>query len=389
MPNLSTDKKRITVGGLPTGPLNAITDVEGVRVGHSTVIHDKPNVARSGVTMVYPTPAQYWEENVFAGFHRYNGYGEVSGTHWLAESGILTSPVCLTATFSLGLARDTMLRHTLDAGLKRRFQIPVVGETNDFFLNEAITWPIKPEHVIEAMDSATGGVVAEGNVGAGTGTVGYLFKGGIGTASKVVETPVGKFTVGVLIQSNHGRREDLMVDGVPVGLALTAEKVPFPRLNEHDPYLTLPPFMRKTDDDKPDYKEDGSIQIIVATDAPLLPVQCQRLAQRASIGLGRAGGFGNNGSGDFSICFSTGNRFAAIPEPDQLIDGIKMFPNDQITPLFKATVEATEAAIINSLLMAETMEGRHGNKAWALPHSLLTQVMQRYGRSPQYTNNGD
>jgi D-aminopeptidase len=372
---------RFSLGQLEPGPLNSITDVAGVRVGHTTVIHDQPMVARTGVTIIQPHLGEMTQSNVFAGFHRYNGFGEVTGVQWLAESGVLTSPVALAPTFSLGLVRDTILQDTTLRGPKGRFQIPVVGETNDFFLNDAPHWPLKQEHVLDALRGASVGPVEEGCVGAGTGTIAYLFKAGIGTASKKVQTQVGEYTVGVLVQSNHGRREDLLVDGVPVGLHVGGDLVGYPELNPNDPYLDLPPSMRRSEA----YKEDGSIVIVVATDAPLLPNQCTRLAQRACIGLGRAGGIGNNGSGDFAICFSTANQFPAQPDRSKVLSGTHWLANEEMSPLFRATIEATESAIVNSLVAANTMVGRHGNKAHALPLELVISVMKAHGRDPTLT----
>jgi D-aminopeptidase len=372
---------RLSLGQLPPGPFNSITDVAGVRVGQVTLIADEPVAARTGVTIVQPHLGPMTQSNVFAGFHRYNGFGEVTGVQWLQESGVLTSPIALAPTFSLGLVRDTILQDTTLNGPKGRFQIPVVGETNDYFLNDAPQWPLKREHVLEALRGATSGSVEEGCVGAGTGTIGYLFKAGIGTASKKVKTQAGEFTVGVLVQSNHGRREDLLVDGVPVGLHVGADKVSYPELNPTDPYLELPPHMRAQEA----YREDGSIVIVVATDAPLLPHQCTRLAQRACIGLGRAGGTGNNGSGDFAICFSTANQFAPQPDRAKFVTGTHWLANEEMSPLFRATIEATETAIVNSLVAARTMVGRHGNKAHALPLELVVSIMKAHGREPLLT----
>ncbi len=373
---MSEEKKvRSSIGNLKHGRLNAITDVPGVRVGHCTIIEDKPIVARTGVTVIHPLDVGYWEQNVFAGFHRYNGFGEVTGVQWLEESGVLTSPICLTSTFSLGIVRDTLYRDFMDRGAKGRFQIGVVGETNDFFLSDAPKWPVRPEHVLQAMEACSDGPVAEGNVGAGTGTMAYLFKGGIGTASKLAETPSGEFTVGVLVQSNHGQRQDLVIEGVPIGQEINHGVIPYPHLGDNDPYLKMPQHIA---DRLREFQEEGSIIIVVATDAPLLPVQCKRLAQRAAVGLGRIGGLGNNGSGDFMICFSTANRFE--PLPDVPVTDLDMMPNHQMTPLFQATVEATESAVLNSMLAADDMTGRNGNTACALTREAVEAVMARYGR---------
>ena len=372
---------RGSIGHFDPGPLNAITDVPGVRVGHATVIEDAPLVVRSGVTVVHPLEVGYWQQNVFAGFHRYNGFGEVSGIQWLEESGVLTSPICLTSTYSLGMVRDTLFGHFIETGDRGRSQIAVVAETNDFVLSDAPRQPLGPKHVLHAMDTASNGPVAEGNVGGGTGNVAYLFKGGIGTASKVADTPSGSFTVGVLVQSNHGQRDDLCIDGVPVGRELGAARVPYPHIGSDDPYVVMPEHLaRRAAEAQP----EGSIIIVVATDAPLLPVQCRRLAQRAVVGLGRIGGIGNNGSGDFVICFSTGNRFEA--KPAEPVGNVRMVPNHHFSPLFQATIEATESAILNSLLGAKTMTGRNGNTAYALTASAIREVMEAYGRKPPFLN---
>ncbi|BBE33264.1 P1 family peptidase [Sphingosinicella microcystinivorans] len=360
---------RISIGPDAPGPLNAITDVPGVQVGHATVIADAPVVARTGITFVQPVPAPSWEQHVFAGYHRYNGFGEVSGLQWLDETGVLNSPIGLTGTFSLGMVRDTVLRLTTLAGPKRRFQIPVIGETNDFLLSDGPAGPLRPEHVEQALANLRTGPVAEGNVGAGTGVVGYLVKGGIGTASKIANTAYGQFTVGALVQTNHGRREDLRFDGLNVGDHIGADKVPFPRLSPDDPYIQLPPFMRPSD------AESGSVQIVIATDAPLIPIQCRRLAQRAIVGLGRVGGTGNNGSGDFAIAFATGNLLPG--QPTNIIRQLNMIPNEAISPLFAATIAAVESAVLNALIAAETITGRGGNTVWALPADLLADTVAR------------
>jgi D-aminopeptidase len=367
-----TMTRRASLGTLPSGPHNAITDVPGVRVGHATILRDQPVFLRTGVTIIHPLAAPSWEENVFAGFHRYNGFGEVAGTQWLAETGILTAPVALTSTFNLGAVRDAILRYTTARSSRRRFQIPVVAETNDFFLSDTPAWTIGADDVIAAIEGAAGGPVPEGNVGGGTGNVGYLFKAGIGTASKKAKTPSGEYTVGVLVQSNHGRREDFCYGGLPVGRVLGADVVPFPKIVGDDPYLIAPAFAAAAEKK---YKEDGSVIIVIATDAPLTAHQCRRLAQRAVVGLGRTGGLGNNSSGDFCLCFSTGNR---LPQgAAKTIGGLAMIPNEHTTPLFQATVEATESALVNSVLMAETMIGRRGNTAWALSPEVLAQALPK------------
>lgn len=346
-----------SIGTLPTGRWNAITDVPGVRVGHVTLVADEPRVARTGVTAIYPLECDYWDEVVFAGFHSFNGFGEVTGSHWIREVGILSSPIVLSSAFSIGMLRDTLLADTFDNGHTHRFHQPVAGETYDGMLNDGLARHVQREHVKEAMRRAVSGPVEEGNVGGGTGMVCHEFKGGIGTSSRIVDCPNGRYTVGVLVQTNYGLRQYLTVDGVPVGREI--------------PYSEIPSVYRR---------EDGSIIIVVATDAPLLPPQCERLARRATLGLGRTGGYGNNTSGDLIVAFSTGNRLPAID--DEIVSGLRMLPNVSLTPFFPAVAEATEEAIVNALLTAESMTGREGNAAQALPHERFIEIMGRHGRKP-------
>lgn len=343
------------VGVLPVGPLNAITDVAGVRVGHVTLLADTPRVARTGVTAIHPLPVPYWEQTVFAGFHSFNGFGEFAGAHWIRETGILSSAICLSSAFSIGTLRDALLAQTFLEGFAHRFHQPTCGETYDGMLNDGLARHVQASHVYEAMRVATGGPVAEGNVGGGTGMVCHEFKGGIGTSSRRVMAGGVEYTVGVLVQSNYGIRQWLTVDGVPVGMEIGYDEVP-------SVYR----------------REDGSIVIVVATDAPLIPSQCERLARRAPLGLGRAGGWGNNTSGDFVIAFSTANRLPAIDA--ETIHGISMLPNVQLSALFPAVAEATEEAIVNALLAAESMTGRDGNEARAIPLDRFVSVMRRHGR---------
>jgi D-aminopeptidase len=326
----------IRVGELEAGTNDAITDVAGVRVGHTTLIEGE-NV-RTGVTMILPTPDG---EECFAGAHRLNGNGELTGLEWIRESGYLTTPVGLTNTFSVGVVRDAIVaaQHAANRG---RWHLPVVGETYDGFLNEIEGMHVRPEHVFAAVESATDGAVEQGAVGGGTGMICHGFKGGIGTASRV--TPAGH-TVGALVQANHGRRTRLAVNGVPVGRML--EDVPLPETREDTP--------------------DGSIIVVVGTDAPLLPHQCDRLAQRSALGIARTGGAGENSSGDFALAFSTGNR-----NPER--GPVDFVPNDEIDPLFYATIEATEEAIVNALLNGETMTGRSGT-VHGLPRDRSRQLI--------------
>ena len=346
-----------SIGVLPTGPLNAITDVQGVRVGHVTLIHDEPRIARTGVTAIHPLESDYCEEVVFSGFCSFNGFGEVAGAHWIRESGILSSPICISSAFSIGVLRDALLAHPFLNGWSERFHQPTVAETYDGLLNDGMAAHVTAEHVYRALDTAVGGPVAEGNVGGGTGMICHEFKGGIGTSSRVVENNSGEFTLGVLVQANYGLRQNLMIDGVPVGRHIGRNLVPSPW-----------------------HADEGSIIIVVATDAPLVPSQCARLARRATQGLGRVGGHGANTSGDLVISFSTGNRLPA--QQETVFNGIRMLPNADLTDIFSATVEATEESIVNALVSAETMTGFRGRTAHQLPMERVREIMERYGRAP-------
>ncbi|WP_119677429.1 DmpA family aminopeptidase [Indioceanicola profundi] len=352
--------QQFRIGNLPSGVHDAITDVPGVRVGHVTLVEDGPSVARTGITAIHPLEVDYTEASVFAGFHRYNGFGEVAGTHWLAETGILTSPILLTSTFSIGVARDTLLVDPLRRGVTRRFHHPLVAETNDGFLNDGPAQHIRPEHVRQAIDLAAPGPVPQGCVGGGTGMIAYGFKAGIGSASRLVETELGRFTLGALVQANHGRRADLTVAGLPLGRLIPETEVPGPGQVEPG----------RTEDRR---REEGSIIVVLATDAPLLPPQCTRLAQRAVAGLGRAGAYGYNGSGDFVLAFSTANR---LPAGDgRMVRDLLMFPNDRLNPLLKAAAEVAEQAVFNALWHAHDMTGRDGNAARALPRDRTAELL--------------
>ncbi len=353
----------IVVGALPPGPLNAITDVDGVRVGHTTLVEDDD--VRTGVTVVLPHEGPPWAEPVFSGAHRLNGNGELTGLEWIRESGMLHSPVALTNTHSVGVVRDALVAwEAAGRGGRRGFwSLPVVGETWDGVLNDVNGMHVTAEHVHAALASAAGGPVTEGNVGSGTGMICHGFKGGIGTASRVAEE-AGGAVVGVLVQANQGRREQLRVAGYPVGQAISTAEVPSPGAF--------------------DAEGAGSIIVVIATDAPLLPVQCARIAQRAGLGVGRAGGLGENFSGDLFIAFSVGNR--GLP-PNEVRDDapltvpVRMLANRWITPLFQAVVEATEEAILNALLAAETMSGS-GAIAYALDGQRLLDALGELGARP-------
>lgn len=345
----------ISIGALPPGPHNAITDVEGVLVGHTTLVYDSPRVARTGVTVVLPR-ANAHANQVFGAFHSFNGNGEMTGMHWLEESGLIDAPIGISNTNAVGVVRDALVAHTLEQHGATGWLLPIAAETYDGMLNDINAFHVTREHVFAALAEARGGPVAEGNVGGGTGMICHGFKGGIGTSSRVAGTACGEFTVGALVQANYGARRDLRVDGVPVGRAIGPERVP----------------VRATVPQPPE--DAGSIIVIVATDAPLLPVQCQRLARRATAGLARVGGVGYNGSGDIFLAFATGNH---LPKGDRLVD-IKMLPHEQIDPLFVATADAVEEAILNALCAAETMVGRLGRVVYALPLDELQQMMARH-----------
>ncbi len=347
-----------TIGYLPTGPLNAITDVPGLWVGHTTLIYDEPRLARTGVTVILPREGRIWKAPAFAGFHSYNGCGEMTGMHWVAESGMLSTPIAITNTGQVGAVHQALGAYAVAHGLTEEFELPVVAETYDGWLNDMAALHIQPEHVFQAIDSARGGPVVEGCVGGGTGMICHEFKGGMGTSSRVVEIPAGKYTVGVLVQANYGVRRDLRLDGVPIGQEIGLEKIPSGWDEALEPGA-------------------GSIIIIVATDAPLLPFQCKRLAQRATTGLARTGGFGNNGSGDIFLAFATGNEF----DPgSKTPNALQMLSNTWMTPFFVATAEAVEEAIWNALIAAETTTGFKGRTAYAIPHEEVLRVWKKYGR---------
>jgi D-aminopeptidase len=344
----------ITIGTMPTGPHNAITDVPGIWVGHSTLIYDEPCVARTGVTVIIPREGTIRKDLTFAGFHSFNGCGEMTGLLWLQESGMLSSPIALTNTTQVGTVRDAMIEYAILKYQGRSFRLCVVGETWDGWLNDSNAFHITRDDVFEALAAAKSGPVAEGNVGGGTGMICHDFKGGIGTSSRLVDSKSGRYTVGVLVQANYGDRAQLRVDGVPVGREIDPARVP-------TPWEQAPP--------------GGSILVIIATDAPLLPVQCRRLAQRATVGLARVGGMGHNGSGDLFLAFATGNHIPAnAGEPIEL----KMIPHHHLDPFFEAVAEAVEEAILNSLTAAETMSGFKGHTAHALPLDELQRVMAKY-----------
>jgi len=346
----------ITIGSLHPGVHNAITDVPGVRVGHTTLIEG--NAVRTGVTVVVPHEGEPLLDPLFAGTHRLNGNGEMTGTHWIRESGLLASTIGLTNTHSVGVVRDALVTSAVAHAPPEAavWSMPVVAETYDGGLNEINGMHVRAEHVRAALAAATTGDVAEGSVGSGTGMICHGFKGGIGTSSRVLGEDAGGHTVGVLVQANHGRRERLRVNGRPVGERLDA--IPLPQTA-----VELPP-------------EAGSIIVIVATDAPLIPGQCDRLAQRAALGIARSGGSGENSSGDLMLCFATGNRglAAAIDEHTPVVS-ITMLGHAHIDVLFDAVIDATEEAILNAMLAAGTMHGCGGSVAYGLDPDALLAAM--------------
>jgi L-aminopeptidase/D-esterase-like protein/creatinine amidohydrolase/Fe(II)-dependent formamide hydrolase-like protein len=349
----------IPFDGTP-GAYNAITDVAGVEVGMTTLISGKgPLVVgqgpvRTGVTAVIPRGKGRLNQ-VFAAWFTLNGNGEMTGTTWLDESGFLEGPVLITNTHSVGVVHDAVIAWQL-ARMGDRFptwSLPVVAETWDGDLNDINGFHVKPEHVYQALDGAKSGPVAEGNVGGGTGMIVHRFKGGTGTSSRKVMIGRASYTVGVLVQANYGGRDQLTIAGVPVG-----KEIPdlMPHGGEGDA---------------------GSIIVVIATDAPLLPHQLKRIAERASLGIGRTGGIGSNSSGDIFVAFSTANPGAAGSSDPVKVD---MLPNDWINPLFTATVQATEEAIVNAMVAAETMEGINGRVVYAIPHDRLRAILKKYGR---------
>jgi len=376
---------RIPIGGVP-GALNAITDVDGVEVGHTTLISGSgPLVVgqgpvRTGVTVVHPR-GKANPDPVFAAWFTLNGNGEMTGTTWVQESGLLEGPVAITNTHSVGVVRDAIIQWEVrQKNALQPWWLPVVAETYDGSLNDISGFHVTPAHVFSAMDSATTGLPQEGAVGGGTGMICHGFKGGIGTASRRLSQEQGGYTVGVLVQCNYGVRRDLRIAGVPVGeeipdlAACLATDRPVPAGSPRR-RCDAPAGAAREDD-----RELGSIIVVVATDAPLLPHQLKRIATRVSVGLGRQGGFGGNSSGDIFIAFSTANPRAW--HDDVPVRDVKMLPNDRLTPLFQATAWATEAAITNALLAADTMTGANDLRVYGLPQDRLIAALRKYGRLP-------
>ncbi len=355
----------IPFDGTP-GKFNAITDVTGVEVGYSTIISGQgKNIrgkgpVRTGVTAILPRGRN--NNPVFANWYSLNGNGEMTGTTWITESGFLETPIMITNTNSVGVVRDAVLKWFVKTGWYKEdfwYTYPVVGETYDGFLNDIYGFHVKESHAYEALDNAKTGSLKEGNVGGGTGMMCLGFKGGTGTSSRVVKIKDATYTLGVLVQANFGSKKNLTIAGVPVGVELKDT------LNTE---FKAPPSYQPG---------DGSIIVVIATDAPLLPHQLKRITARVPIGIGKVGGRGENGSGDIFIAFSTANTNAFNRASNTTVEQIS---NDQINPLFEATVQAVEEAIINAMIAAETMEGINGNKSYALPHKKTVEVLRKYNR---------
>src|SRR5713101_38857 len=372
-PARSTTEKKVVRArdvGIPfegtPGQYNAITDVAGVEVGYTTLISGEGKLdvgkgpVRTGVTAILPRGHASLNDPVYAGFFSLNGNGEMTGTAWVEESGFLEGPIVITNTHSVGVARDAVVAWRVKHGAADKtgywWSLPVVAETWDGWLNDINGFHVKPEDVWHALESAHGGPIEEGSVGGGTGMICYEFKGGTGTASRVIEmkdksNPARTYTIGALVQANCGRRPQLTITGIPVGKEIPGEV----------------------------YKEEsGSIIIVIATDAPLLPHQLKRLAKRASLGLARTGSVSGNGSGDLFIAFSTANAGAANPEP--LTHCVETTPNDSMDQIFTAVVQATEEAIINALVDNQTMTGRDNHRVDALPHTRVRELLNKYNR---------
>lgn len=355
----------IPFDGTP-GKFNAITDVKGVEVGYSTIISGTgKNIigtgpVRTGVTAILPRGKN--NNPVYGNWYTLNGNGEMTGTTWLTESGFLEGPVMITNTNSVGTVRDAVLKWYVKKGWYKEdfwYTYPVVAETYDGFLNDIYGFHVKESNAYEALDSAKSGLIKEGNVGGGTGMMCLGFKGGSGSSSRIIKIKDSTYTLGVFVQANFGRKRNLTIAGVPVGKEL------IDTLNNE---FKAPPSYQPG---------DGSIIVVVATDAPVLPHQLKRIVQRVSLGIGQVGGQGTNGSGDIFIAFSTAN-----PSAFQRVNftNVETLPNDEINPLFEATIQATEEAIVNAMVAAETMEGINGNKSHAMPHKLVIDILKKYNR---------
>jgi D-aminopeptidase len=344
----------VSIGEYPTGPENAITDVEGVLVGHQTVIRDQPTTVRTGVTVIVPRSGEIWSDFAYCGVSVLNGNGEMTGVPWIDESGMLGSPIALSNTHQVGMVRDALVKYLVERDLERSFFLPVAAETWDGHLNDADSFPLTDADVLAALDAAVAGTVAEGNVGGGTGMICHEFKGGIGTSSRVVSVGSSDYVVGALVQANYGARRDLRIDGVPVG--------------RHIGLDVVPSAWAETD-----LREgDGSIIAVIATDAPLLADQCRRLARRAGLGLARAGGHAHNSSGDIFLAFATGNHLP-VGTP---IHSVRSLDHESMDPLLRAAADVVEEAILNALTGAETMFGHRNRVAYELPLDRVAKILQ-------------
>src|SRR6266498_4376167 len=364
--------------GVP-GKYNAITDVAGVEVGHTTLVEGSGKLekgkgpVRTGVTAIFPAGKRYTP--VFANWHMLNGNGDMTGTHWITESGFLETPILITNTSSVGTVRDAaqewMDKHHYYNADEDGFwySYPLVAETWDGILNDINSFHVKKEDAWAALDSAASGPVMEGNAGGGTGMICHGFKGGIGTASRVVDKKYGGYTIGVLVQANYGSRSQLTIAGVPVGKELL-DTLPLQIKSQASTKVKMGNDINN---------ETGSIIVIVATDAPLLPHQLKRIAQRVSLGIGKMGGIGSNGSGDIFLAFSTANKNAFERNKEETVT---IYPNDNMNVLFTATIQATEEAIINALIAAKTMKGIDDNTVPALPHETVINILKKYKRIP-------
>ena len=380
-----TAKPRARDLGVPiegtVGPLDAITDVRGVEVGHTTLISGSGKLivgrgpVRTGVTVIHPR-GKANSDPVFGAWFTLNGNGEMTGTTWLQESGILEGPIAITNTHSVGVVRDAILQWQVTRPGLQPWGLPVVAETWDGRLNDINGFHVKPEHVLSALDNATSGPVAEGNVGGGTGMICHGFKGGIGTASRKLPADAGGYTVGVLVQCNYGLRQHLRVAGVPVGVEIPDLSACIAS-SDTSIQPRMPRCASSASASHDDTSESGSIIVVVATDAPLLTHQLKRIATRVAVGVGRMGGYGGNSSGDIFVAFSTANAHAA---GDTGVVHVEMLPNARMNPLFYATAQATEEAILNALLAAETMTGADDVRVFALPVDRLKAAMAKYGR---------
>jgi D-aminopeptidase len=350
----------ILLGEFQPGPFNSITDIPGVLVGQCTLIQDSPSVVRTGVTAIFPR-LDIHRDNAYAAYYSFSGIGEMTGIPFLEETGLLTSPVLLTNTNQVGLVHEALARYGTQKHAGFAYKLSIVAETWDGWLNDAHSFPLKDEHVIAALESASSGPLAEGNTGGGAGMIGYEFKGGTGTSSRCVEVLGNAYTVGALVQLNQGERRHLLVDGAPVGRRISEDILPTPW---------------------PSQPLSSSIIIIIGTDAPLLPHHCRRLAQRATVGLARTGGFGLATSGDIFLAFSTGvhpnpeARPETAPPPDLTTKLLRLdvLPDFTLDPLVIAAAEAVEESILNALVAADTMTGFEGHTAHALPHHLLIEA---------------